>query len=89
MGFEYLCATDKTEFLNNIDKFVKKGITEKPILFEVFTDSDNESEALRLIHHIRIDKKAKVKENAKNFVKSILGEKGVEQIKKIIGKGDK
>ena len=84
LGFEYLCASDKTEFLNNVDRFVAKELTDKPILFEVFTDSDAESEALRLINHIKTDSKYVVTQNAKSFVKGILGEKGIASIKKII-----
>ena len=88
LGFEYITASDKTEFLNNLSRFISKEITEKPILFEVFTNSVDESEAIRSIHHIRKDKKVLVKENTKKIVKSIIGEKGFEQIKKIINGGN-
>ena len=50
--FKYLTdcgASNKTEYLNNLDRFVTKEITEKPILFEIFTESNDESEALKNI----------------------------------------
>ncbi len=84
LGFEYLCAYDKTEYLNNLDRFVTKELIDKPILFEVFTDSADESDALKLMNHIKKDPKYVATQNAKNFVKGILGEKSIAQIKRII-----
>ena len=92
LGFEYLCASNKKEYLDKLERFVSNKMTEKPILFEIFTDTSDESEALRLMHHIKVDPKCIttwntknfVKQNAKKFVKSILGEDGFCKIKKII-----
>ena len=91
LGFKYLSASDKTEYLNNLDYFLSKELTDKSILFEVFTNSENESKALKLMQHIKVDTKYLVKDarnfvkqNAKNFVKEILFEKGISHIKKII-----
>lgn len=39
-GFEYLCASSKEEFINNVSKFTSKS--DKPIIFELFVkDSDD------------------------------------------------
>lgn len=82
LGFEYLSASDKSEYLKNIDRFLTKEITEKPILFEVFTDSKDESDALDYIQHLVIDSTVAAKDMARN----ILGEKGVKIVKNILGK---
>ncbi len=82
--FEYLSASNKDEYMHNLERFVTKELTEKPILFEVFTDSKDESDALKLINHLKVDTKLVAKQNAKEFVRSVIGDKAVEQIKKLI-----
>ena len=84
LGFEYLSASNKDEYMSNLERFVTKELTEKPILFEVFTDSKDESDALKLINHLKVDTKLVAKQNAKEFVRSVIGDKAVEQIKKLI-----
>ena len=49
LGFEYLCASDKEEYLANLQHFTTPEMLNKPIFFEIFTDSKNESEALSAI----------------------------------------
>ncbi len=80
LGFEYLSAKNKDEYLNVVKRFTNPEITEKPIILEVFTDSQNESDALHLIHNIAISAEGM----AKNIAKNLLGEKGTATIKKIL-----
>lgn len=82
LGFEYHSASNKSEYLKKIDRFLTEEITEKPILFEVFTDSKDESDALNTIQHLVIDSTVTAKDVARN----ILGEKGIKLVKSIIGK---
>ena len=85
LGFKYYSASTKEEFLSNIEFFVSNKHYDQPILFEVFTSSENESDALKLVS--RIDMGENQQTNvAKKIVKSILGESGVKTIKKIINK---
>ena len=66
-----------------MDFFVSNKHYEQPILFEVFTSSENESDALKLVS--RVDMGENQQTNvAKKIVKSILGESGVKTIRKII-----
>lgn len=80
LGFEYLTASDKKTYLKNLDRFICPELLEKPILFEVFTDYHNESEALHIINHI-VEDKTSTGEVVKNMAKGILGDKCVETIK--------
>ncbi|MCQ2791936.1 MAG: thiamine pyrophosphate binding domain-containing protein [Bacilli bacterium] len=48
LGFEYLSAHNKKEFLSNLKKFLDSSIN-KPIIFEAFTDIENERKAVELI----------------------------------------
>lgn len=82
LGYEYMCASDKEEYLVAADRFFAVGKQDRPMLFEVFTDSTEESEALRVLHHLDISASAA----AKNAAKTILGDKGVDTLKKLLKK---
>lgn len=47
LGFEYLSANNKEEFAQSYSRFITPKVTEKPMIFEVFTDVENENEALK------------------------------------------
>ena len=47
LGYEYLVASNKEEFNSVIDRFLTSEITDKPMLLEVFTETDDESNALK------------------------------------------
>lgn len=80
LGFEYLSASTKEEFLNNLDHFVEPTMLDRPILFEIFTDSKNESEALKIISTLKTDNALLAKEAIAN----VIGAKGVNIAKKIL-----
>lgn len=82
LGFEYLSASNKEEYLNEIGNFLKLEKKNKPVLFEVFTDSKDESEALKMLYHIDVPTSTV----AKSMVKNVLGDKGVATLKKFIKK---
>lgn len=86
LGFQYLSATNKEEFLAALDTFTNPEITDKPMILEVFTTHENENEALRLMTSIIYDKKAAMKSKVASTIRSVAGEKGVNFIKNIIGK---
>lgn len=81
LGFEYLAADNKQSYLASLDRFVDFNMHEKPLLFEVFTDSDEESEAVRVIRNLEIS----VKGAAKQAVRAVFGDAGVAVAKRIIG----
>jgi len=82
LGFEYLCASNKEEFTPVIERFLMPELTDRPILLEVFTDSQDESDALKMLKRLEVSKKAQAKE----ITKSILGNSGVKFAKKVLGK---
>lgn len=73
LGFDYRSARSKGEFVEALPEFVDPGMHERPMVFEVFVDTDDESEALRTITHIREDPKLVVRDTAKRFAKAALG----------------
>ena len=82
LGFEYLCAATKEEFLLMAERFTNASITDKPVFFEVFTDSIDESEALKAMYSLEINAAGM----AKDAVRSLLGDKGVSAVKKVLGR---
>lgn len=82
LGFKYLCAETKDEYLDKLPYFVSKEMYNKSILFEVFVDVDDENKAFTLTSTAVQD----VSASAKNVVKSILGEKNVQIVKGLLGK---
>lgn len=82
LGYEYLSADSKESYLKNIDRFLTPEITDRPMLFEIFTDSKDESDAIYLMRHLAVSKKGE----AKQVVKKVLGEKGVSVVKKMLGR---
>ena len=57
LGFEYLTASNKEEFNSVYERFITSEITDKPMLFEIFTDSKDETEAHHLTTSIELKSK--------------------------------
>lgn len=49
LGFEYLSASNKDEYASVLPALVDKNMREKPLLVELFTNSEDESAALKAI----------------------------------------
>lgn len=49
LGFEYISASNKEEFMMNRDKFLSPDLKDKPIVFEIFTKHEQEQEAREII----------------------------------------
>ena len=82
LGFEYMSASSKDEYLENLDVFCDDQIGKKPIIFEVFTNPLEESEALHTIRNLE----AAAGSKAKKIVKEVIGDKGVQKIKNMLHK---
>lgn len=82
LGFKYLTASNKDEYLHAMEEFVSTKNMDKPIIFEIFTDHQDEAEALELMKNLETDAKHKVKDT----VRSILGEKGVRMFQQVVKK---
>ncbi|HAS8338589.1 thiamine pyrophosphate-binding protein [Vibrio vulnificus] len=80
LGFKYLSASNKEEFNAIYADFLEPNNTERPIVFEVFTTSEEESKALRIMNNLEQDSNLKLKKaaksllsnNAKKFIKKTL-----------------
>ena len=86
LGFEYHSASDKTEFKMIMSRFLSNQYQEKPMVLEAFVNAENEDKALLLA--TTVDRKTpeeKQSSAAKQFVRKVIGDKGVDAVKKILG----
>ena len=79
LGFRYLCAHNKDEYLECLNQFVNPEMND-PMLFEAFVDSRDETKAYEMMRLIERSATGKIK----NVAKNIMGEKSFKKIKKVI-----
>ena len=80
LGYDYLCASNKDEFLSVYEKFLSPDISQS-VIFEVFTNSDEESDALRIMRNLMEPTFTDV---VKNSAKQLLGHGGIQTIKNLV-----
>jgi len=88
LGFKYLSAKNKDEFQQSVKTYLNPQIGDKPVIFEVFTDSNDESNALEIISNVCKHEPTKEELRRKKIrdgIVSIIGEQGLK-IGKYIGK---
>lgn len=71
LGFDYYAASTKEEFNNVYKYFIDPTITSKPVLLEVFTENDDENQALKAIRNIEVDEAAIAKRKIKSVIRGI------------------
>jgi len=82
LGFKYISASSKEEYEAVYGAFLTKGAAGQSVVFEVFTDSEEESRALEMVRNIRRAQKSSAKATARRM----LGDRSVNAIKKALGK---
>ena len=82
-GYEYMSASNKDEFNAVIERFITPSLTDCPMVLEVFTDTDGETTALKMMEGLIVDNSLLLKNKTKEAVKSVVGEKGKNIIKSI------
>lgn len=86
LGFHYISADNKENFIQKIEEFTSPKIAEKSIVFEVFTETINENLAYQLISNIKSDRKEIAKKKIKEAIVNSIGQENISLIKKIIRK---
>ena len=81
LGFEYMGASTKEEFLQQCDRFLSPEMTEKPMLLEIFTKDCDERNAFDIAGSLKKDAGGNAKDIAKVVIKSVAGEKGIHAVK--------
>lgn len=84
LGYEYLTASNKDEFNATVNRFLTPEVIDRPILFEVFTETENESNALETVLNMISDPKFVVKNAMKQVLQNVLGDDKLDVIKKML-----
>ncbi len=79
LGYEYISADGKDEFLANIEHFLEDKMFDRPIIMEAFTDSEDESKALFMVRNLI----SSLKGVARDVAKKMLSENGVRIVRNI------
>lgn len=80
LGLRYLSASTKEDVERQAAEFMNPRPVERPMLFEVFTDSALENEALQTMRSLRVGGASLLE----NKARQILGRKGIETLKKFV-----
>ncbi|WP_439114136.1 thiamine pyrophosphate-binding protein [Hydrogenophaga sp.] len=80
LGYEYLSADSKETFESCYQAFLNPTPTKRPIVFEVFTSSELESQSLEIMQSLEASPKGRAKE----FVKGLLTPQGIASVKRLI-----
>ena len=80
LGLKYMSANNKEQYLEARKALLDTEKIERPLLVECFTKTDDESNSLKLISTIARDSKGYVKK----VIHNVIGQKGVNTIKKLI-----
>lgn len=81
LGFEYMSASSKEEYISCIDKFINPEVSSSPMLFEVFTTNEDESKALEIINTLKEDPKT-IKQKVRDVLPDYIVKKAKLLIKK-------
>jgi 2-succinyl-5-enolpyruvyl-6-hydroxy-3-cyclohexene-1-carboxylate synthase len=84
LGFEYLSATNKVDFIKQSVRFFKGDFLDKPIVFEVFTDSEQEAEALNMICNIVVAPQDNPINKIKKGIKNSISEDKLQALRTLL-----
>ncbi len=82
LGFKYYSASNKTEFSKICETFFSEKHTSSSMIFEVFTNENDENDALKIMKTAPED----IQEKATKIVKQLMGEKTTKKLKSILSK---
>lgn len=87
LGFEYLTASSASEYNEVIGKFIDSEMSNRPIIFEVFTEKVDDADVLRLIRGINGDRSNRdLKSKMYGVFKDVVGKDIASKVKQIIKK---
>ena len=84
LGLEYICVHSQEEFKQHEERFLRTEGNQS-ILMEVFTNSEDESNALHIINNLIVDPQVEISP-VKRMVAEMVGEAGVKTIKRMLGR---
>ena len=86
LGYEYITASNKEEFLANMEHFLTPEMLDCPVVFEVFTEQDKENEALHALRNLDKSSGKMAINIAKKIIVDVAGKETLTTIKNFIRK---
>lgn len=86
LGFEYYSASNKEEYLELLPNIVDEKNHNTSMIVEIFTNSEDEDDAINTLCQIEKNNKLVIKKGAEQVVKDILKPEGVKKIRKLLNK---
>lgn len=83
LGFEYLSAENKEQYLDAMPSLVDPAKRDRPLVVEAFTTTDDENAAQRALNNLRTSAAGQ----AKQAVRGVIGDAGVRAVKRVLGRG--
>lgn len=83
LGFDYFQVMSKADLDSAVGRFMNPVMSDRPMFVEVFTSSEDESEALRLVLNAE---PMSANEKAKDMIASVLGRDLTRAVKRAFGK---
>lgn len=82
LGFEYLSAFNKEQFMDVISKFITDDNRDKPMLFEVFMDDHEDVSAIDLLKDVgaKLSSERSILKKTKQVVKNLVGQSNITKI---------
>lgn len=80
LGFEYLTAASKADVAAQLERFLAPAVTERPMIFEVFTQSGDECAALQGLRRVAVSRKGQVKQ----LVKRVVGQTRLARLARLV-----
>lgn len=87
LGFDYFSASSKEEFLSQCETFLHSDISGRPVIFEVFTDSEQDAQSVKIMRNLLKDEnyaKRTMKNKMKEWIKGVVGNEAAEMAKLMI-----
>ena len=78
-------TSTKEEYINALSEFTNPKV-ENSMILEIFTEPENESDALKAMTQISSDVQGTLKHQVVKGIKSVAGKEGLSVVKKIFGK---
>ena len=83
LGYEYISATTKEEYLNVVEHFVTPEKLPRPIIFEVFTRIEDENLAIKAARNVMTTKKLKATIQTREMFNKYLPKSAVSMLRHI------
>ena len=86
LGFEYLYASSKEDYLAVLKDFVNPSMKAKSIVLEAFVDGEKDSMSLSIMTSLRKSPAKVLANTSKSLIRGVLGDDGIQSVRNLLKK---